>query len=190
MFDTIADRLITTIISIGSLIFPFIESIEPIFTNVQFEVVGNSLYLSATLENCYTEELDKVISSGQSVIVRFVAELFTEKDKKPVLEQEFFRSVRYNLLDKQYEIYLSEKESRLFLKDIAQVHQNLVTLKDVKIINSSNLKRGQQYYIRLTALLDNITFIGGESELDLMLFWNNHRPVVNTSSFNLTIFVQ
>jgi len=190
MFDTIADRLITTIISIGSLIFPFIESIEPIFTEVQFEVVGNSLYLSATLENCYTDELDKVISSGQSVIVRFEAELFSEKAKKPVLKQEFFRSVRYNLLDKQYEAYLSEKGSHLFLKDIEMVHQNLVTLKDVKIIDSSDLKRGQQYYIRLTAWLENVTFIGGESELDLMLFWNNHRPIVNTNSFNSTIFME
>jgi len=190
MFDTIADRLITTIISIGSLIFPFIESIEPTFTEVQFKVVGNSLYLSATLENCYTTELDKVITSGQSVMVRFEAELFSEKTKKPVLKQEFFRSVRYNLLDKRYEIYLSEKESRLFVKDIDQVHQNLVTLKDVKIIDSSNLRHGQQYYIRLSALLENITFIGGGSELDLMLFWNNHRPIVNTSSFNTTIFMQ
>lgn len=190
MFDTIADRLITTIISIGSLIFPFIESIEPIFTDVQFKVVGNALYLSATLENCYTEELDKVISSGQPVIVRFEAELFNEKAKKPVLNNKFFRSVRYNLLDKQYEVYLSEKEMRLLLGDINLVHQHLATLRDVKIFDSSNLKRGQQYYIRLTGLLENITFIGGESELDLMLFWNNHRPVVNTSSFNSTIFMQ
>jgi hypothetical protein len=190
MFETIADRLITTIISIGSLVFPFIESIEPIFTDVQFKVVGNSLYLSTTLENCYTEELDKVISSGQPVVVRFEAELFNDKVKKPVLKQEFFRSVRYNLLDKQYEVYLSEKDTRLLLQDIDRVHQNLTTLKEVKIIDSSNLKGGQQYYIRLTAALDNITFVGGESELDLMLFWNNRRPAINTSRFNSTIFIR
>jgi hypothetical protein len=85
---------------------------------------------------------------------------------------------------------LSEKDTRLLLQDIDRVHQNLTTLKEVKIIDSSNLKGGQQYYIRLTAALDNITFVGGESELDLMLFWNNRRPAINTSRFNSTIFIR
>ena len=188
MFGTITDRLIATIISVGSLFFPFIDGIEPVFSDVRIGIVENALVLSMCLENCYTEELDKILMSGQAVTLRFQAELFDHNQKLPVLTKQFHQTLRYNPLEKYYLLYFSEKDNSTIYYELQHVHLQFSTLNNIELLKSGDLEKGHDYFIRLTAYLDPITFIGEKSDLDLMLYWNNKKPVINTESFNLSIF--
>ncbi len=189
MFNALTDRLIATIISIGSLFFPFLESIEPNFSNIQFNTVGSAVVLSMHLDNCYTDQLNQVISSGKTVKIFFQSELFRTKAKNPDHTQNFYHTVRYNLLENQYEVYFSETDRRRLFSDISLVHKYFTSVSNYQVLKSEDLKSGQDYYIRLTAYLENITFIGEDSDLDLMLFWNNKKPSVDTEVFNSSIFL-
>jgi len=188
MFGTITDRLIATIISIGSLFFPFIDGIEPVFNDVRISIIENTLVLSMHLENCYTEELDKILMSGQVVTLRFQAELYDRIQTQPILIRQFYQTLRYNPLEKQYWLYSSEKDNSDTFSTLQQVHRNFSTLNNIYLLKAGDLEKGKNYFIRLTAYLDPITFISQKSNLDLMLYWNNKKPIVNTESFNLSIF--
>jgi len=188
MFGTITDRLIATIISVGSMFFPFIDGIEPVFNDVRISIVENALVLSMHLENCYTEELDKILMSGQAVTLRFQAELFDRDQKQPLLTKQFYQTLRYNPLEKHYRLYSSEKDDSDTYGTLPQVHMNFSALNNIKLLKSGDLEKGRDYFIRLMAYLDPVTFIGEKSNLDLMLYWNNKKPVVNTETFNLSIF--
>jgi len=170
MFGTITDRLIATIISVGSLFFPFIDGIEPVFNNVRLNILENSLVLSLRLEDCYTKELDKILMSGQPVTLRFQAELFDKVKKQPVMNKQFYHTLRYNPLEKLYGLYSSEKDGSDTYGTLQLVHTNFNTIKGVKLFNARDLEKGHDYFIRLTAHLAPITFIGEESGLDLMLY--------------------
>ncbi|MDO9548940.1 MAG: DUF4390 domain-containing protein [Candidatus Marinimicrobia bacterium] len=188
MFGTITDRLIATIISVGSLFFPFIDGIEPAFNDVWLSIVENSLVLSMQLENCYTAELDKILMSGQPVTLRFRAELFDKAQKQPVLTKQFYHTLRYNPLEKQYRLYSSEKDNNDYYSTLQLVHLNFSSLSGVKLLKPGDLEKEHDYFIRLTAHLDPITFIGEKSDFDLMLYWNNKKPAVNTETFNISLF--
>ncbi|MBN2601649.1 MAG: hypothetical protein JXR87_06625, partial [Candidatus Marinimicrobia bacterium] len=69
-----------------------------------------------------------------------------------------------------------------------QVHLKFSTLNNIELLKSGDLEKEHDYFIRLSAYLEPITFIGDNSKLDLMLYWNNKKPVINTESFNLSIF--
>ena len=188
MFGTITDRLIATIISVGSAFFPFIDGIEPAFSDVRLSVIENSLVLSLRLEDCYTEELDKILMSGQPATLRFQAELFDKGKKQPVLNKQFFHTLRYNPLEKLYSLYFSEKNGSETYGTLHLVHTNFSAVNEVKLFNAHDLEKGHDYFIRLTAQLAPVSFIGKDSALDLMLYWNNKKPVVNTETFDISLF--
>lgn len=190
MFDTLAERLIATIISVGSLVFPFIESIEPTFTEARIAVIGNRLCLSTQLENWHTPELDRVISSGQAIRLAFQIEVYRKDDKQPLLQQEFRHTARFNLIDKNYEISFSELEEKRTAPSLEHLHTIFARLEEVKILEAANLKKGVQYYLRVTAKLEKIAFLDKGSDFDLMLFWNSQKPTVISDYFDLNIFLR
>jgi hypothetical protein len=189
MFSALTDRLIASIISIGTALFPFMESIEPNISGVRFNTEGNAVVLSLYIDNCYTEQLNQVISSGQTVTLHYQLELYQKTAKKPVRTMHFFHRVRYNLLENHYEMYCSETDQRRFLPDLLQVHKNFTAVARIPVLKAGDLTIGQDYFFRLSAYLENIAFVGEEPDLDLMFFWNNKRPSIDTETFNSSIFL-
>ena len=189
MFSTLTDRLIASIISIGSLLFPFMENIEPTFRDIKFNTSGNVVVLSLYLDNWYTEQLNQVISSGQTIKLFYQLDLLQESGKKPVQTKRFYHTVRYSLLDNRYEILTSETGRLQYFPDISEVHSHFTTVTNFPVLKSGDLESGKDYYFRLTAYLENIAFIGDDSDFNLMFFWNDKNPSVNTEVFNSTIFL-
>lgn len=188
MFGTFTDRIIASIITIGSLFFPFIDGIEPVFTNVNLVRGESALVLSMYLENCYTDDLDKILMSGQPVTLQFSADLYDKAQTRPIMSKQFHHRLRYNPLEKRYQMYLSETGATEYFTTIQDVHKNFSAIDGLKIVTPSDIEKNHRYFIRLSAHLEPITFIGQDSDLDLMLFWNNKRPVVSTEVFDISIF--
>lgn len=188
MIETLTDRLIATIITIGSLLFPFIDGPDPAFTDVSVNLIDNSLALSLNLTNCYSDEFDRILTSGQPVTIRFLAELYDDRTRQVVLKRDFEHTIRYNPLNKQFAIYLSERDERRICETLDDAHACFGTLYRVKLLSPENLERDRDYFFRISAALDPITFIGEKSPFDLMLYWNNKKPKIDTETFNSAIF--
>ncbi len=188
MFESILDKLISSVIAIGSLIFPFVSGTDAVFENVDFFIDENKMYFSGQLANCYTKEFDEILKSGQGVKLNFKIELFSEKGTEPKLKQNFYHKLRYNLIDKKFVLYISEKETSLQLRTINDVHLEFARIDRHQILNTSNLKEGKKYYVRITAYMDKITFYELSENFDLMLYWNNNQPVTESNLFDLSLF--
>ncbi|HDP68447.1 MAG TPA: DUF4390 domain-containing protein [Candidatus Marinimicrobia bacterium] len=188
MLASLTDRLIATVITIGSLLFPFIDGLDPAFKDVAINLVDNSLTLSMNLTNCYSDEFDRILTSGQPVTVHFLAELYDNRTRQVVLQRNFYHTARYNPLNKQFEIYRSERDEQRICETLDDAHVWFGALYRVKLITPENLERNRDYFFRISAYLEPITFIGEKSRFDLMLYWNNKKPKIDTETFNSAIF--
>ena len=188
MFEHFVENLVSTIVAVGSLFFPFIQGVEPAFSDVRIEVSSGKMYLSTQVINCYTEELDKVLASGQEIRLNFRIEVFPEKSSKAVLRKTFYHSVKHNLLDANFDVFFSEEDVHRQFNDITSVHAGFTNVDRVKIVEADNLLPGKRYFIRISAELDDITFLGTQDDLDLMLFRNNTEPTIRTELFDLSRF--
>jgi hypothetical protein len=189
MFDKIAEQLIAIVISIGSLIFPSIKGTQPVFNELQLVVTANMLYLSTELQDCYTPEFDKVLSSGQAVTLYFQFEIYLEKSERPIIKRDFSHIVRYNPLDRQFELYCSESNTYHYFNSLEQVHANFTRLQQVPLLEAVNLEAGRSYYLRAEAYLADIRLLGEGVELNMMLFWDEKRPVARSGLFDLSFFL-
>lgn len=120
--------------------------------------------------------------------IRFLAELYDNRTRQVVLKRDFYHTIRFNPLNKQFAIYLSEKDERRICETLDDAHASFGTLYRVKLLSPENLERERNYFFRISAALEPITFIGEKSRFDLMLYWNNKKPKIDTDNFNSTIF--
>jgi len=188
MFGTLTDRIISSVIAVGSLIFPFISGIDPLFTNVNLNRSENALVLSMYLDNCYTEELDNILMSGQTITLRFQAELYEKNRPNVILSRQFYHTLRYNPLEKKYTIYYSENERAEICNTLRQAHKYFSVVRRVEIIRPDDLVKNHTYYLQLSAYLEPVTFIGQKTDFNLMLYWNNKKPTIRTEEFDISIF--
>ena len=188
MMDKLLEGLISSIISLGSLFFPFIQGVEPDFADLRLAVQRGQLYLATRIVNCYSEDLDKVLMSGQEIQLCFRVEVKSGKSKKAVLTRNFYHSMRYNIIDQLFSVYLSERDIDLQYHDINSVHDAFTQVEEVAVLGAADLKAGKSYIVEISAHLDPVTFVGSKEKIDLMLFWNNKRPVLRSEPFTDSIF--
>jgi len=183
------ERLITTIISIGSLILPSISGIDPVFSHVDFLIEGNRLLISAALDNCYSEDFDTFLKSGETIRLNFTLELFAEKQNRPIAKQVITHQVRYNLIEQRFVMIFSEYPRSVELATLEQVHAQLVRLHRVEALSAKALKSQQRYYLVLSADLASLALVGRKDPFNLMLLWNKTAPRSRSQTFSLDDFI-
>ncbi len=188
MMDKFFEGLISSVIFLGSLFFPFIQGVEPDFADLQLAVQRTQLYLNTRIVNCYSEDLDKVLMSGQEIRLHFRLEARTERGNKTVLSRTFFHSMKYNIIDQVFSVYLSERDVEQQYRDIGAVHGAFTRVEELAVLRAADLEAGRSYVLEISAYLDPVTFVGSQDKIDLMLFWNNQKPVLRSQPFTDSIF--
>jgi len=183
MFEAIAQRITSTAIALGSMVFASVAGTNATFDAPDITVSGSKIVISTQLTECFTEELDKIFQSGQPIRIYFRVSLHEQQSDNPVLVKDFYHQVRYSLVDKYYEVYLSEKDASTTAISIGEVHRNLASVNQYGVIEADYLEPGTHYYIRITAYMQKIQLPGMEDEIDLMNYWNGKEPELRTEPF-------
>ncbi len=183
MFQSIVEKLAATAIAVGSVFFTTVDGTNAVFENPEIHTNGGKVVISATLSNCFTEELDRIFQSGRPVRFYFRVTLHRSGSGQVVRFNDFHHQVRYDLVDQYYQIYLSEKEQTVNAVSLEEVHRYMTTIQEYQVIDESALENDQQYYVEIRAYMLKIRLPGVKDEINMMSYWNKTEPTIRTELF-------
>ena len=187
MFNAITQKITSLVVAAGSLFLSSVTGTNAVFEEIEIIRKNNRIVLSATLTNCFSEELDKIFLSGEIIRINFQVNTFEKNNNEPIDEKIFYHFIKYDLVDQYYEIYLSEKDKNLIVEDIIESKTHLAKIEEYVVIETNLLELGKKYYVRLIASMESIHLDALNKNIDLMIYWNKKRATCITQEFEKSI---
>ena len=183
MLSAITQKITSLILAAGSLFLSSVTGTNAAFTEVEIIREDNIIVCSATLTNCYNEELDKIFLLGQNVRINFIFQIFEQRNKNPIYEKRFYHQIKFDLVDEYFEVYLSENDDNFITEDITELKTKLAKIEEVEVVKTDILEFGKKYYIKLTAKMEPIYLDAIQKNIDLMIYWNNKKATFSSELF-------
>lgn len=188
LFATFSKKVISSIIAIGSMFYSTIDGVTPNMEIVDSFFKNDYLIVNTVITNCYTEELDQILASGNKIPINFEVGLYREKGKMPDSTFSFFHVLQFSPIDNNYSVFLSEKNEYVYSLNQQQAKTLFTSVVNQPIFSSKDIDAGQNYYVEITTWLDKIHLKGMEEELNLIFYWNSIKPKAKTVLFKKSNF--
>ena len=189
-FSLLSRKIISTVISIGSLFYSTIPGVNATFDKIDLSLEGDRLLVTTQLHNCYSEALDQIFRSGMTIKIHFSVQVLPVNSLKPVSEITFYHSIHYSLLDDVFDVYRSESQETYQNLNLKTAKDYLAEIEEFPALFMNQLDPDKAYYLRLTAWMDKIQLPGMEEPLNLMFYWNSIKPTGLSRTFNKAVFTQ
>lgn len=190
LFSLISKKIVSTVIAIGSLFYSTISGVVAEFDEIHLGTNGDRLVLSTRLSNCFSEDLDRILTSGREIKIYFLVEIVEATSEEPTHEVTFYHSLEYSLVDRIYQVFRSQNGDRRDGLSLERGKEMVAELDEVVVIAASGLSSGKVYRVRVTAHMGKIELPGTEEELNLMFYWNSLKPTGTSEPFTKEIFRQ
>ncbi len=187
MFELLIKKIATAVVSFGSMFLASITGVNPSFENVTIIQQYDNIVCSAELSNCFSDDFNKIFNSGQTISITFIIRLYEKNNKTPLVKKEFYHQVKYDLVDRYYEVYLSEIEETFIYTELSEVKNKIIDISDIEIIEIDELESGKKYYIEMSASLPTIYLDAVKRDVNLMIFWNFKKPTYISDLFERPI---
>lgn len=188
IFAAFSKKVISAMIALGSMFYSTIDGVTPKVEPIRINFKNDAAYISTTLSNCYTTELDQILQSGNEIPLYFLVELF-EKDKiKPDTSFTFRHSIRYSPIDYEFIVRFEYSDKNYTSLDFRQAKALFPQINELKIVSLHQIVGGNKYYIKITAWLDRIKLEGMDEELNLLYYWNSMKPSSKSPIFTMRDF--
>lgn len=188
IFAAFSKKVISSIIAVGSMFYSTIDGVTPTMAISDLQFRNEYLIVSTIIENCFTEELEQILASGNEIPVHFSIELFEENAKEPDSTITFYHALRFSPIDKDFSVYLSENNRIINALTINEAKSTLTGILNFRAISSKDLPDQRKYYLRISAWLDKIKLQGMEEELNLIYYWNSIKPHSTSPLFSKSDF--
>jgi len=172
----LTDKVGAAVLAMSQLLLSNVAGTNPTFQQVHLEAQGREVVISTTLTNSFTEDLETMLLSGDTLIIRFEIDLLTVHGDSVVAMATWDHRFRYSLLEDRYRLYISETEDWSNLSTFAEAKDRWVSIRAAEFCDLEQLVPGQEYYLRMSAHMDNLRIPGLTDQLNLMDFWNRIRP--------------
>ena len=188
IFAAFSKKVISTIIAVGSMFYSTIDGVTPSMSTPELQYRNDNIYVSTTIENCNTEDLDQIFYSGNLIPMYFSVELYQEGEKNPDSTYTFYHSLQYSPIGKDFTIYYSEQNKITSSLNISQVKHLIPRVTNYQVTSANNINDNINYYFKVTAWLDKIQLEGMEEELNLLYYWNSIKPTNKSALFTKSDF--
>ncbi|MEE9167775.1 MAG: DUF4390 domain-containing protein [Candidatus Neomarinimicrobiota bacterium] len=190
VFALLSKKIVAAVIAIGSMFYSTISGVIPQFEEVNLEAKGDRLVLSTRLVNCFSEDLDRIFSSGQEIQIHFLVEVIGVNTDEAIHEMTFYHSVEYSLVEQIYEVFCSHHGERRDGLSLEEAKVMLAEVDEIAVAGSRDLSSGEEYSVLVTALMEEIDLPGMDERLNLMFYWSSQKPVATSDPFEGDIFRQ
>ncbi len=85
IFAAFSKKVINTIIAVGSMFYSTIDGVTPVMNTPEIQYKNDYIYISTTIENCYTEDLSQIFYSGNMIPIYFSVDLYKVGKKEGIL---------------------------------------------------------------------------------------------------------
>jgi len=191
IFSVLFNKTISIVITLGTLFYTSVTGVSPKMNVVQVSSKGSLVVVSSQIQNCFSEDFDKILSSGADVKLHFQLQLY-DLDS-PLLPEEshtLTKTFVCSLLDHTYHVSLSgvtESDEEL---EFHEARSSWVQLFEFPIAQFNDLKPGKRYAVSVTAWLDKVRVMGKEEPLNLMVYWTGIKPVATSAPFTRDLLKQ
>jgi len=189
-FSIVSKMIITSVISVGSLFYSTITGVNASFSELKLSTKGDRIIITSRLENCYSPEFDQILSSGLEIKIHFLAKLIDMENKNNTRDTTFYHSLKYSVLDDDYEVFTSENQKYFNHYSLDQSKLILARIDMFQVIKIEEMKQRNNYQIKLTAWMDKIELKSMDEPLNLMFYWKSIKPSALTVPFSKTDFVR
>ncbi|MFC1785214.1 DUF4390 domain-containing protein [Candidatus Neomarinimicrobiota bacterium] len=181
-------KVISTIIAVGSMFYSTIDGVTPSMSTPDIGFKNENLFISTTIDNCYTEELDQIFNSGNVIPLYFSVELYQDGEKDPDSTFTFYHSLQYSPIGNDFTIYYSERNEAITSLNIDQAKVLFPQIINYRATSATSINDNINYYFKITAWLDKIHLEGMEGELNLLFYWNSIKPYGTSTIFTKSDF--
>jgi len=188
IFATFSKKVISTIIAVGSMFYSTIDGVTPRINAPEIQYKNDFIFISTTIENCYTEDLDQIFYSGDMFPIYFSVDLHREGQKNPDSTYTFYHALQYSPIGDDFSIFYSEQNETISSLNLDQAKYLFPRLINYPTTSSGYLDENTNYYIKVTAWLDKIRIEGMDKELNLLFYWNSIKPNNKTVQFTKSDF--
>ena len=188
IFATFSKKVISTIIAVGSMFYSTINGVTPNMLTPDLEYKNDNVLITNTIENCYAEEFDQILYSGNIIPMYFLVELYRENEKAPDSTYTFIHTLQYSPIGNDFTIYYSERDATISSLNLDQAKIIFPRITNYRVISAKNIEDNVIYYLKITAWLDKINLEGMEEELNLLYYWNSIKPNSKSVSFTKSDF--
>lgn len=185
---TFSKKVISAIIAVGSMFYSTIDGVTPSLNVPELHYKNDYVFVSTTIENCFTEELDQIFFSGYAIPLNFSVELYSGRNKVPDSTFIFYHTLKYYPIGKDFSVYFSERDETITSLNIDQAKALFTRVANYRVISSRLINANNNYYFKITAWLNKIQLEGMEEELNLSFYWNSIKPNSASAIFSKSDF--
>jgi hypothetical protein len=169
MFQSLADKVVTGVISLSMLLFSSYEGNKAKFSDIDADFLQNSLVIRTQLFEAFENDFEDIIKSGAEIDVFFSLSLW---EKRQVIHEVQFRhSVSFQPMKQVYQVVLEERDKKYLLTSYEQV---INEISRVEYLYDGETP--EKFQIKITAYLDKMKLDNNPNEYDLMMLWNFKKP--------------
>ena len=190
IFTLVSKKIVATVIAIGSMFYSTISGVVAEFDDIHLRARGDQLVLSTRLLNCFSEDLDRIFSSGREIRIHYLVQVFGAPGEEPYHEMTFYHAVKYSLVDRIYEVFRSADGERFEGLTLEEAREMLSQIDEVTVVLASQLSFGVEYSVKVQAHMGKTQIPGSEDELNLMFYWNSLKPTATSDPFTKDTFRQ
>ncbi len=133
---------------------------EAFIKDIKTQIKEDALLISFRVTDCFTDKMIQAIKNGVNTRFVYLIRLYKVrrwwKDKK-IADIKVCHTIHYDSIKKVYHLRLSEEnKKRMPIKDLEEAKKILARISDLRIIDTKELQKDQEYQIRVKAELDKI----------------------------------
>jgi hypothetical protein len=149
---------------------------QPAVTDILLSSSSKELLLSATVQNCFTEDMLEGVHNAIPVTFRFYIDLrrvrtywFNERIVKQVVNH----TLSYDPIKQEYQVAFSEKDRPETTRSLEEAKKMMAELHEIDLIPVSKLLRKEKYALHIkTTLAENTLPLSIHSIIPFFSLWN------------------
>jgi hypothetical protein len=177
------------VIAVGSVFVSPETTTDVTFNPPSLNLEGNGITLTVALSNWLSDDMNRILESGQTLTIHFDLDLFQTTYSTPLQEYSFIHAVTMDLIDQTYHVDCSELDQNLETNRRDEMRRLVGSLESFHLLELEEMQGDTSFYFRLSARLENIDLPGLMKNPEMMRFWNNTSPQLESPRFQRSDFI-
>lgn len=187
MFEFLNQTFNASVLAVTQLFLSTVVSTNPWFEqlDIQYFGVKKEIVCSTRLSDSFTETLDNVLLSGNSITLHFRFDLMSSQSPDAIQSTEIINGLRYDSEKETFFLVntVNPKVERFFA--IEDARASFVSVQNLVAATTEDLPADQEYFFRVTAFLDPVKLDDMGESVNLMLRWASVKPSILSDKFRI-----
>lgn len=149
---------------------------QPTVTDILLSSSGKELLLSATVQDCFTEDMLEGVHNAIPVTFRFYIDLRRVRNywfNERIVKQVVNHTLSYDPIKQEYQVAFSEKDRPETTRSLEEAKKMMAELHEIALISLSELPRKEKYALHIkTTLAENTLPLSIHSIIPFFSLWN------------------